>query len=473
MSHRKILLFALGAPVVLAALLLLVINVYVQSSSVQNRISAGLHDALGIDVTIRRISYTPWGGVRLSGVRIAGEEGRPDLFTAKSFTAKIRLSSMFGRDLLVDEVRVQEPEITLSPGLTLLPTPGEDVASVTPQPQPDPGPMPAGEIVEQSPPPASATPEQPRTTTVQRAYLDDGRLTYLDDHRRPVVRLTGIDVESQLAEAPDATGTLQIASVILDDAIEFTEFTSPFHYKNGLFKLSEITAEFAGGTVDGTFVWKERDPEAPAELFVHFKNASLPVLLMPSGMSSDRFKGSLSGSFLLRALPGKPESVHGAGKVSMVGGEISQVDFLKTIGEALKIEEIAHLRLDTAEAEYKVRGGEVRLERLYLATTNLKLEARGWIREGGRLDMDAKLFLNEKIQKKLPRLAKSNLEKADEHYAALDFDISGTLDRPRTNLIERFIGEKLEKEVNRVLRSFFGGSSGPSIEDEVAPLPEP
>ena len=67
---RRIVLIVLGAFLALAAVVLLGVNLYVQSQGTQMRIQQELSQRLGTPFNVRRISVTPWGGLKLSGITI-------------------------------------------------------------------------------------------------------------------------------------------------------------------------------------------------------------------------------------------------------------------------------------------------------------------------------------------------------------------------------------------------------------------
>ena len=61
-------MFALGAVIVLGAILLTGVNLYVQSQGTHAKIQQELSRRLGTTLGIRSMSVTPWGGLELSGI---------------------------------------------------------------------------------------------------------------------------------------------------------------------------------------------------------------------------------------------------------------------------------------------------------------------------------------------------------------------------------------------------------------------
>src|SRR3954467_10490395 len=109
----RLLLIGLGLIVGLALLILLSVNMYVQSRGTQARIQQELSQRLGTTLRIQRISVTPWWGLKLTGITIPQTQPgvSPDFLTAKTFRLRIRFSSLFAQQLVIRDVSLINPEI--------------------------------------------------------------------------------------------------------------------------------------------------------------------------------------------------------------------------------------------------------------------------------------------------------------------------------------------------------------------------
>src|SRR5262245_18574216 len=107
------LLIGLSGILALAAVLLLGVNLYVQSQSTQVRIQQELGQRLGTTLHIARISVTPWGGLRLSGITIpqASSESPGNYLEARTFSLRVRFSSLFSQPLVIKEVSLIQPNV--------------------------------------------------------------------------------------------------------------------------------------------------------------------------------------------------------------------------------------------------------------------------------------------------------------------------------------------------------------------------
>src|SRR5256885_10315890 len=109
----RMILIGLGVIVGVALLILLGVNMYVQSRGTQARIQQELSQRLGMTLRIQRISVTPWWGLKLTGITIPQSQPgvSADFLTAKAFRLRIRFSSLFGGHLVIKEVSLINPEV--------------------------------------------------------------------------------------------------------------------------------------------------------------------------------------------------------------------------------------------------------------------------------------------------------------------------------------------------------------------------
>src|SRR5215470_7966152 len=110
---RRLLVIALGALIGVGAVVLLGVNLYVQSQGAQAKIQQELSRSLGVPLKIRSMSVTPWGGLELSGITIPQtlSVGPKDFLEARTFRLRIRFLSLFSRRLVINEVSLVHPRV--------------------------------------------------------------------------------------------------------------------------------------------------------------------------------------------------------------------------------------------------------------------------------------------------------------------------------------------------------------------------
>src|SRR5438132_5355333 len=99
--------------IALGAVLLIGVNLYVQSQGAQAKIQQELSRRLGTALHIRSMSVTPWGGLELSGITIAqtASMGPKHFLEAKTFRLRVRFLSLFSRRLVIKEVSLIKPNV--------------------------------------------------------------------------------------------------------------------------------------------------------------------------------------------------------------------------------------------------------------------------------------------------------------------------------------------------------------------------
>ena len=88
-------------------------NLYVQSQATQELIQQELSQRLKMPLQVQRISVTPWGGLKLSGITIpqSNDVHAPPFLQARHFQLRVQLRSIFWRPLVIKEVALIAPAV--------------------------------------------------------------------------------------------------------------------------------------------------------------------------------------------------------------------------------------------------------------------------------------------------------------------------------------------------------------------------
>jgi hypothetical protein len=85
------------------------------------------------------------------------------------------------------------------------------------------------------------------------------------------------------------------------------------------------------------------------------------------------------------------------------------------------------------------------------------LSAAGTVSFDGKLHLESQLAVNEKMRSQLFRAIRQNFQPTnDPEYSGVSFQISGTVGRPKTNLMDKLIGQDL-KDLSSVISGLIGG----------------
>jgi hypothetical protein len=165
-------------------------------------------------------------------------------------------------------------------------------------------------------------------------------------------------------------------------------------------------------------------------------------------------QGKLEGSFQASGKTADPDALIGKGEIFLRDGRVQQYSVLVLLGQILQIEELRELHLEQAHVKYRVKPGLIMIDELLLHSANIRLTASGTVTFDGKLKLDSKLAINEKIHSQLFKAIRQNFQPTGEAgYFAVDFQVGGSVDRPSTNLMDRLVGRDLGNMINRL----FGG----------------
>ena len=502
---RRLAVIALGALIGLGAVVLLGVNLYVQSQGAQGKIQQELTRSLGVPLKIRSMSVTPWGGLELSGITIPQtvSVGPKHFLEARTFRLRVRFLSLFSRRLVIKEVSLVAPRVVWpqnAQGKWRLPNAraaraarAETVlANRAPAPpQAEPG----IEIVQTKATAAVTTPatvpSSPKPTVkveppgrepklavapeVRRVTVKNGDFAFLDQTGKLIASFTGVDFRTNIRSAQALRGDAKVTRVSLRNRFFLDQLHSPIRYEPDVLELSKISARVAEGEVNGYFAMQPETEDSPFTTSVSFHDVLADQLVENAGGAKGMVKGKLEGSFQASGKTGDPEALVGQGEIFLRDGRVQQYRLLVLLGQILQIEELQELHLEQAEAKYHLRPGLVTIDELVLRSPNIRLTSSGTVAFDGTLQLNSQLAINDRIRGQLFKPIRDNFHRIDDPgYSAIEFQVGGTVERPSTNLVEQVVG----RDISSMLNSFFGGKKDrpkkkkKAIEDAAPATPE-
>jgi type II secretion system protein N len=485
---RRIIGWFLATVVALFGAALLAVNLYVQSQGTQGRIQQELSQRLDMPLRIQRISVTPWGGLKLSGITIPQTDpGASSAFLeASSFRLMVRFSSIFRGPLVIKDVSLVKPQVTWAQnesGKWRLPSRAAEHGAVLPEKPPssrfEGGPAKPRESSTPSVPLQELPIPQPE---IKRVKLIDGSFHFLDRQNADVALFDGVEFSSVMRQTSSLLGGTRIARITLRDRLFLSNLRAGFQYDGDALELSEIRARVARGELQGDFSMQPQVQNSPFTVQARFARVQADELVANAGAPKDIMRGVLEGTLEATGKLGDPDALSGTGTISLHGGHVQQFALLAAIGQVLQIEELARLDLEEAEAKYRLRGNIVLLDELVLRSPNLRLNAGGTVTFDGKLTLEAVLTINDKIRGQLFRGMRENFAASEDRPGeySLPFHIGGTLEKPRKDLMQRAVGMDV-KNHGGVLDALFGRGKGkkknaePAIEPPATatPIPSP
>ena len=232
---------------------------------------------------------------------------------------------------------------------------------------------------------------------------------------------------------------------------------SPLRYDENGLDLSQISARVGSGELSGRFTMQPETNESPFRVEMKFRGVQADQIISEAGGPSGVLQGKLEGTLQTEGKTTDPDALSGNGEIFLQDGQLRQYNLLVTLGQLFQIEELTQLHLDQAEAKYHLAPGVVTIDELVLRSANIHLSATGTVNFRGKLHLSSRLAINEKIRAQLFKPIRANFQPTEEPgYSAVEFEVTGTLERPKTNLLEKVVGRDLKDLVN----SFLGGGKG-------------
>jgi type II secretion system protein N len=478
----------IGGLLILGAVLFLALNLYVQSQGTQARIQQELRQRFGATLKIGRMSVTPWSGLKLSGITIAqGTTGTSGNFLeAKNFGLRIAFFSLFSRRLVIKEVSLVNPSVVWpqnSDGKWRLPDlrreRPEDIPNIAAKSgNSSPGETENTELAAERRAPAVPS-KQPRphpnekTNTaagfiseVHKVSVTNGSFRFLGRESESVASFEGVGFRAAVNNASSLKGNARVARVSVRDRFFLQQLRSPLRYDANGLDLSQISAHVGGGDVTGRFTMQPEAEESPFHVEMKFRGVQADQIITEAGGPGGVLQGKLEGNMKTEGKTTDPDAIAGSGEIFLHDGQLRQFNLLVALGQLFQIEELTQLHLDQAEAKYHLTPGAVAIDELVLRSANIHLSATGTVSFRGKLHLSSRLAINEKIRAQLYKPIRANFQPTEEPgYSAVDFEVSGTVERPKTNLLEKVVGRDLKDLVN----SFLGGKSDKPKKKKGAP----
>ena len=469
----RVLLILLAVISSTAVVILIGVNMYVQSQGTQARIQQELGQRLGTTLRVRRISVTPWAGLKLSGITIPQSQPgvSADFLTAQTFRLRIKFGSLFSRRLVIKEVSLINPEVVWPQNRdgkwripSMAPEPGDPATTET-KALTLPNTLEKKVQAPEEPPvgdtetagPIETEESAPFTPEIQRVNLVRGRFQFLDEKLKNVATFDDVRFRSGFRTATDLSGNISIEKTSLRDRFFLEQLQSPLRYAPDELDFSQITARAGGGEITGHFTLLPQTEDSPFTVSVKFRDVQADRIVTDAGGVSGMVTGRLEGHLNASGTTADPNSLAGAGEIILRDGQVQRYSLLVALGQLLQIEELRQLHFDQAEMRYHINPGIITIDELLFRSQNMRLSAAGTVSFEGKRNLESQLAVSDKMRRQLFRAIRENFQHIDEPgYSAVSFQVTGTVGRPKTNLMDKLIGRDL-KDFGSVINTFMGG----------------
>jgi hypothetical protein len=426
------------AVAVLVGLGLLSINLYVQSPGTQLRLREIVSENLGYPVSVFRISFTPWSGFHLQDVSIQDPSVHYAILKAQDLWIKCNCLPLLRRKLIVRQVFLSGAEIRIPTTAGLPRIESQDSKKESPfMAKPDSG----SSRPEQIPAAESGIPGN-LWVEIRKFKIRHVTIYFLGATGVPAATLREIEGSVQ-SHKGEYLGKVRISSAAISDSIYVDDISSPVKCSNSALDLEDITAQMSGGEIHGSFHADLTNSELPYRVHLQVTGVNVNEIVSRAGGILDRAHGILQGSFQLAGCMKDPSLASGDGSLEIKRGYLDQYPVLKELGRWTQIDELQRLELEQALSKFSVVGEDIKVESLQLISKNCQVNLWGTVESAHRLDLNGRLTLSQFLSHKIPNELEENFARSkDGESRYLDFQVTGSVSKPQTDLFERIIGEK-------------------------------
>jgi hypothetical protein len=213
--------------------------------------------------------------------------------------------------------------------------------------------------------------------------------------------------------------------------------------------------------------------EAP--FVVSLSAAGVDLGTMSRELPTVRAAGKADANFRLEGLMGEQPTWTGAGELTVSDGMFKGLALLQMLGQVFQVQELAQLTARKAHAKIRIAQRKAYLEGLDVDAGDIQLHAPGEVDFKRSLSLNAQISLAESMIKgKALQFFGNRFSPPDAAgRRSLSFQVTGTLDHPKTDLMEKLVGENLGEIVGGalggVLDQFLGGLLKPRKNAKTAP----
>ena len=420
-TFAKRFLFIAAGVLAAAAIVLLCINLYLQSGGVQQRIRDAASRSLGAEVQIRSAVYTPWSGFVLRGISVPDPtNANLNIVEATALRVRFSLAPLLNRRFIITECTLFEPKLIvrqLENGDWLIPMPvRRQVPEVSSEPSLSTGKGAAFKA------------------ELQHFWLRGGNVVFLNAKNRAILTLDRTEISGQIALDKSAAGIFEIGKADFFSSLKPRKIGGSFSWDGKVLDLPDIQGSLAGGKLNAKY--RVESSEQPSfVLGLQLAGVLLRKLAEEAQLEPGKTEGILQGSIELAGDPRNSDSVTGTGHFELVSAKLKPVDFLIKLGELLQIDELQLLKLSDARLDMTIRDKRVQVDDIILRSDNLILRGKGPVRFNGKMNLDAQLLVNLKLQNQLRGVLGKNLvDSEDPEYRQIPFTVTGRIDNPKTDL---------------------------------------
>lgn len=442
---RKILLVVAILMVVIVAAGGWSLNRWMQTPGGHARLEKEISDAIRMPLKAGKFSFSSWSGMTAEGISVPAADGH--FFEAQSLSASHSFSSLVRGRIVLGDVRIIRPRVRLIAG--------PDGKWRLPEP---PAKAPAGAtIAVAAPAPAGtpaatsqATPPKPRKrigVSIGKIVIENASAELIDRQRLPVVTVTGLNAKFRDVSEDSSSGEFSVESIIAPSYGSIGNLAGNAGHQGPTFTARNLSANVCNGRVTGEITF---GTGSPANASLALENVNIGLLGKEIRTRTHNASGMVSGDIHLSGFDADIKAMTGQGSLVLKSGRCDEIELVRQIGQILQFAVLAGFEVQDTTAQFRVAS-----ERIYLSPLDVSLHPLG-ISVTGSVGFDETVALVGTLRAPADFVQRTGL--VSGQFSAPDatgrqsvqFDIHGTLDKPKQNLAAQLTGTK-DRKMQRII----------------------
>jgi uncharacterized protein involved in outer membrane biogenesis len=438
---------------VLVALVILVVGAgifftdrYLQSPAFKETVLKTAHDELGADVRIEEMHASLFSGVELRGVVVgnpAGFDG--NMVTAEAFVLRYRLWPLLRRRVEIEQLSLDKPVITLARNDT-----GDwnyekfggkegkaKPAAATPQPAAT----------------AKSATASSLDVVLSKLAIARGSVSMVSEKNKPLVKLDGINFSSSVSLLDNklaGTGKAGIDKINLVDALFVEKVATPVTFDADRVTLTALSGTLAKGALAGDVALKISDGFQYI-VNLQVKDSDMATFFQEAG-KKPVLTGTLKANVAMKGTGGLP-TISGNGRAEIDSGQLMEIPLLNLLATVLQIDMLHDLKFSECVLEFSISNNVMQTPVIRLTSPEIQITGKGLVSlDDHSLRHNMTLTFTKGVLDRYPDEIRNVFTEQPDGSRALDFKVTGTYDKPKTDLGKRILTGVGQQLLQRLLK---------------------
>ena len=416
------------------------VNRWLQSPETHARLEREIGEAIRMPLQLGKITFSAWSGVSVDGITIPSGEG--NFFEVASFSVSPRYRSLLRGCIGIDEVRIVRPRVRMneSPegGWRLPEFPKAVVEATVVPPAAAPAPSSA---------PAPAKPKKRPKVFIAKVVIADAGAEFIDKNKLPFATVAGLNATFTGLSEKSGAGEFAFRNVTIPGYATMDRIQGKVERNGEDIALRDLVVEVCGGRVSGDFT---RAAGTPASAHLVLDNVNIGLLGKEARARIRNASGVVSGEARIDGIGDDAKALTGNGKITLRSGRCTEIELVRQLGEVLRVAAIAGFEVRQATVAFQIASGRIMLSPMDIASHPFGMSLAGGIAFDGAVDLVGTLRAPADYVATTALIAPQFSPPDANGLRSVQFDIKGTLDKPRQNLAEKLTGTT-DRKAQRII----------------------